>query len=56
MCLGLSEMLWPLAKAVVPWPTREAGAQNPPAPGAQRGPRGVTLGVCPEDDNSSKEN
>lgn len=34
----------------------EAGTHKPPAPAEQRDPRGATLGVCQEDDNSGEGN
>ena len=34
----------------------EAGTHKPPAPAEQQDPRGATLGVCQEDDNSGEGN
>lgn len=62
-CPGpVSERLWLLAKTMAlraqqgagPALHPEAGTQKPLAPAEQQGPRGATLGICQEDDNSSK--
>ena len=34
----------------------EAGTHKPPAPAERQDPRGATLGVCQEDDNSGEGN
>lgn len=61
----VSERPWPLDRLCCPGPVGswvpaalhpEAGTHKPPAPAERQDPRGATLGVCQEDDNSGEGN